>query len=123
MNELKPIEVSEFACDCGIGAQPAFQWWVPYTLRKRDRIIEAVNLRVAKTTHKYGIEVPRTVAEALKLDVINDNDLWGNAIQKEMDNVKIAFDILSDDQELPSGYKKASGHSIFDVQMTLEWKA
>ena len=40
-----------------------------------------------------------------------------------MDNVKIAFDILSDDQELPSGYKKASGHIIFDVQMTLERKA
>ena len=63
-------------------------------LRKRDQIIAAVNLRVAKTTHKYGIEVPRTVAEALKLDVINGNDLWGNAIQNEMDNVKIAFDIL-----------------------------
>ena len=37
-------------------------------LRKRDQIIAAVNLRVAKTTHKYEIEVPHTVAEALKLD-------------------------------------------------------
>ena len=94
-----------------------------YTLRKRDRIIAAVNLRVAKITHKYGIAVPRTVAEALKLDEINGNNFWNDAIQKEMDNVKIAFDILSDDQELPSGYKKASGHIIFDVRMTLECKA
>ena len=82
-----------------------------------------MNLRVSNTTHKYGIEVPCTVAEALKLDVINDNNLWGDALQKEMDNVKIAFDILSDDQELPSGYKKASGHIIFNVQMTFERKA
>ena len=82
-----------------------------------------MSLCVAKTTNKYGIQVPRTIAEALKLDVINDNNLWGDALQKEMDNVKIAFDILSDDQELPPGYKKASGHIIFDVQMTLERKA
>ena len=27
-----------------------------------------VNKRVAKANHKYGIKVPRTVAEALKLD-------------------------------------------------------
>ena len=66
-----------------------------------------MSLRAAKTTHKYGIEFPPTVAEALKLDEINGNNLWRDAIQKEMDNVKIAFDILSDDQELPSGYKKA----------------
>ena len=37
-------------------------------LRKRNQIIAAVNLRVAKTTHKHEIEVPCTVAEALKLD-------------------------------------------------------
>ena len=42
---------------------------------------------------------------------------------KKMDNVKIVFDILSDDQELPSGYKKAIGHIIVGVQMTLERKA
>ena len=93
MKESNPIEVAEFSCACVIDTQPAFQWWVPYTLRKRDRIIAAVNSRVAKTTHKYGIEVPRTIAEALKLDVINGNNLWGDAIQKEMDYVKIAFDI------------------------------
>ena len=54
-----------------------------------------MNSRVAKTTHKYEIEVPCTIAEALKLDEINDNNLWRDAIQKEMDNVKISFEILS----------------------------
>ena len=91
IKESNPIEVAEFASARGIDVQPAFQWWVPYTLRKRDRIIAAVNLRVAKTTHKYGIEVPRTIAEALKLDEINGNNFWRDAIQKEMENVKVAF--------------------------------
>ena len=68
MKESNPIEVAEFACACRIDTQPAFQWWVPYTLRKQDRIIAAVNLHIAKTTHNYEIEVPCTVAEVLKLN-------------------------------------------------------
>ena len=48
---------------------------------------------------------------------------WRDAICKEMDNLKIAFDILPDDKNLPPGYSKASDHIIFDVQMTLERKA
>ena len=36
MKESNPIEVAEFACTRGIDTQPAFQWWVPYMLRKRD---------------------------------------------------------------------------------------
>ena len=65
-----------------------------------------MNLFVAKTTHKYGIEVPHIVAEALKLNEKNGNNLWSDVIQKEMVSVKIAFDILSDDQELPSNIRK-----------------
>eukprot|EP00957_Ditylum_brightwellii_P069573 5284203-Ditylum_brightwellii.AAC.1 len=34
----------------------AFQWWVPYTLRKCDQIISAIKSRVRKTTVKYGIK-------------------------------------------------------------------
>ena len=48
----------------GIENEPAFAWWVPFTLNKRDKIISAVNQCVKKRTHKYGIEVPWTVEEA-----------------------------------------------------------
>ena len=47
---------------------PAFAWWVPYVLSKRDRIIKAVDKRYFKTTYKFGIEVPKTVAQALEID-------------------------------------------------------
>jgi hypothetical protein len=47
IKESNPVEVAEFASARGIGVQPAFQWWVPYMLRKRDQIIAAVNLHVA----------------------------------------------------------------------------
>ena len=53
--ESNPVEVAEFAKAWCIEDEPAFCWWVPYILRKRDYIILAVKSRVRKTTHKYGI--------------------------------------------------------------------
>ena len=37
-----------------------------------------------KRTHKFGIELPKTVKEAFELDKKNGNTLWANAIAKEM---------------------------------------
>ena len=123
MKEYNPLEVAEFACARSIDMEPAFAWWVPYTLRRRDRIIATVNSRVRKSSHKYGVEIPRTVQQAYILDEQNGNTRWRDAINKEMNNLKVAFDILQDDQNPPPGYSRASGHIIFDVRMTLERKA
>jgi hypothetical protein len=71
----------------GIDHKPAFNWWVPHVLKKRDRIISAVAKRSArylKRTHKFGIEIPRTLKEALELDRQNGNTFWTDAIAKEM---------------------------------------
>ena len=32
----------------------------------------------------HGVEIPRTVDEGCKFDKLNSNDLWRNAINKEM---------------------------------------
>ena len=74
-------------------------------------------------SHKYGIEVPNNVAEALRIDERYGNHFWRDAINKEMENLKVAFDILPDGKEPPPGYAKSSGHMVFDVRMTLERKA
>ena len=70
------IETAEFAVARGINNEPAFAWWVPYTLRWRDRIIAGVNSRIHKVTHKYGIEIPNSVEHAKKLDEKNGNTFW-----------------------------------------------
>ena len=57
------------------------------------------------------------------LDSKNGNYIWCDAIDKEMSNLKVAFDILHDGREPPVQYKKTRGHMIFDVRITLEWKA
>ena len=123
MKESNPIEVAEFAVAKDIDDEAAFCWWVPYTLRKRDRIVSAISSRVKRVTHKYGIEVPRSLTEAYRLDDKNGNTMWRDAINREMTNLGVAFDILDDSEHLPPGYTLASGHIIFDVRMTLERKA
>ena len=42
MKESHPVEVADFAKARGIADEPAFSWWVPYMLRKRDVIISKV---------------------------------------------------------------------------------
>ncbi len=104
----------------GLDHKPAFNWWVPHVLRKHDRIISLVHRRTTrylKRTHKFGIEVPKTVKEALALDCKNGNTLWADAIAKEMKEVRIAFNILPDGHSAPIGYQKIPCHMIFDVKM------
>ncbi len=104
----------------GIDLEPAFNWWVPHVLKKRDWIISLVckwTTRYLKRTHKFGIEVPKTVKEALTLDRKNGNTLWADAIAKEMREVRIAFNILPDGRSVPIGYQKIPCHMIFDVKM------
>ena len=126
LRELKnsnPVEVADYAVANGLQDEPAFKWWVPYVVRKRDNIISKLSARVIKRTHKYGVRIPRSIKEAYEIDKANGNMLWRNAIAKEMQNVAIAFEIIEDDEPLPSGFKPASCHIIFDVKMDFTRKA
>ena len=70
-----------------------FSWWVSYTLKKKDCIIESVNYRVTNQDHKIGIKIPKDIKEALKLYQDNGNTLWQNYYKMEMFQVGVAFKI------------------------------
>ena len=123
LKESNPVDVAEYAKARGLASEPAFAWWVPYTLKKKTAILKAVNSRVCKNNVKYGVRVPRSLKEARRFDRENGNDLWEKAYLKEMKNVGIAFRILADGERAPVGYSKASGHLIFDVKMDFTRKA
>ena len=116
MKESYPVQVAEFAVANNLVQDPAFYWWVPYTLRKRDVILASVKARVRNTTIKYGIVCPTTVQEARAIDMANGNTLWQDAIDLEMNTILPAFDFLSD-YCAPQGYSKSSGHIVFDIKM------
>jgi len=123
MKESHPVECAEFARAKGIDDEVAFAYWVPFTLRKRDVIIAAVKTRCRKTSHKYGIELPESVEHAYRLDEKNGNDFWRKAIEKEMHNVGIAFQILEEGKSAPVGWRPVTGHLVFDVKMDYTRKA
>ena len=82
MKESHPVEVAEFDRARGIADEPAFEWWVPYNLRKIDVILAAVKSRIRKTTHNYGIELPTSQTHAYKIDRKNKNTFGRDAINK-----------------------------------------
>ena len=123
MKESHPIEIADFSKSRGIYKKPAFSWWITYTLQKRDIIISAINTRIRKTKHKYGIEIPRSVKHASEMNIKNGNNFWVKSIKKEMTNVGIAFEILDEDKSAPVGWSKESVHLVFDVKMDFTRKA
>ena len=114
------MQTAEYAATNDIDTEPAFNYWVPHTLKKRDRIISLVKKRQTRylnKTHKFGIDMPKTVKEATKLYAKNGDTKWMYAISKEMKNVRVAFDILKDEDRVPIGHKQINCHLIFDVKM------
>ena len=54
MKESYPVQVAEYAEAEGISDEPSFSWGTTHVLKKRQRIIAAVNKRYHKKTHKFG---------------------------------------------------------------------
>ena len=123
MKEAYPIEVAEYAVANNIHKAPAFNWWVPKTLKQRKHLIKKVKRLMKKQHMKYGVMVPSTVEEAKELDRLNGNTLWNDAIKKEMTNNEVSFQILGAGEAAPSGYKKIGCHLVFDVKADFTRKA
>ena len=120
LKESHPVEMAESAKSRGIDNEPALNWWVHRVLKKRDHIISMVKkrqTRYLKRTHKFGIEILKSIDEALVLDKKNGNTLWADAIAKEMKNLRAAFHILPDGEWAPNGFQRIHCHMVFDVKM------
>ena len=124
LKESNPIELAEYAVANDIDEEPAFNWWVKDTLRKRDRIISRVKAKHWRTSHKLGIEVPKNVTQALMIDQRMGTTFWADAIRKEMANVRIAFEKLEgvtvqqmEEGKVKPGYKYCGTHMVFDIKM------
>ena len=100
LKESNPVDVAEYATATGLQDEPAFAWWVPFTLKKRDRIVSGLNTRVRRKGRKFGIKIPTSVKEARDFDEENGNSLWMDALNKEMFEVGVAFKILDDEEHI-----------------------
>ena len=132
LKDTNPVELAEYAVANKIAEEPAFKWWVDFCLRKRNRMINKVKAKYWRTTHKYGIKLPKTAEEALQLDKMNGNDYWEQAIKKEMSKVRVAYepnekytpeDVRSGKAPEMTGFQEITCHLIFDVKMDFTRKA
>ena len=124
MKDSYPVQVAEYAVANKIDHEPAFAWWVKTVLKKRDRIVaKNKSTRYWRKSHKFGIELPKTVKEALDLDKKNKNNLWARAIEKEYKNAAVAFSETTDPDKELVGYKEIKIHFVFDIKMDFTRKA
>ena len=94
-----PVELAECAVMNALEEEPVFKCWVPHALKKCDRIIAKVKSKYWRTTHKFGIRIPKSADDAE-----SKTTFWTDAINKEMANVRVAFEVLA-------GFTPESMHS------------
>ena len=77
--------MAEYAVNNKVASEPAFAWWVPHTLKHHDRIIKKVKAWYWKRTHKFGIELPKTLERVINpapsekvSDGYQDQDVFNN---------------------------------------------
>lgn len=132
VKESNPIDLAEYAIHNRIDEEPAFKWWVHLVIRKRNRMVNKVKKKYWRTTHKFGIRIPKTVAEALQIDKENGNTYWSDAISKEMSKAKVSYvpidgvtpeDVRANKVDQLRGFQEIKCHVIFDVKMDFTRKA
>ena len=118
MKESYPVQLAECDVQNRISLEPAFAWWVPYILKKRNNILSNIKSKQWIRTHKYCIEIPKNVKRAKEIDNFNQNTLQQDLIIKEMKNVRPYFEEWEGTaSEIDAAYQKFTCHMIFDVKM------
>ena len=118
IKESYPVQVAEYVVSSRISEEPAFAWWAPSVLKKHNRIIGKTKSKYWLKTHKFGIEIPKSVLQARQIDAKSGNTLWWDAICKEMKNVRPAFEVFEGGvEQLPSRFQEIKCHMIFDIKI------
>jgi hypothetical protein len=117
VKESCPVQVAECTAAKDMSHLPAFQWWVPHTPKKRDRIIAKTKTSCWQKTHKHGLEAPKNYQDCVRIDVENGNRSWQDAVRDEMKTARPAFETHEGAIQDLIGCQKISCHLVFDVKL------
>ena len=73
IKECYSVQLAEYAIQNNIQNDPAYAWWVPHVIKKRERIISKVKSNYWTRRSKYGFTIPRDAKEAEEEDTRNGN--------------------------------------------------
>ena len=110
IKETDPITLAKYAHDKKMINTPGWKWCKRYSRNPSkfinlSRIFAQRKFRKAKK-YKFGVEIPRNLKHALELDKINGNNLWGEATEKEVNEIleHATFIIVDDITKIPKDY-------------------
>ena len=112
-----PVELAEYAIGNNIQHEPAFAWWVDYTLKKRKTILAKIKSKYWQQTHKYGIRIPKSVEEAYAIDDKEGNRFWHDAIEMEMKKIRNAVKKYDKEPTTLVGWQEITTHFVFDIKL------
>jgi hypothetical protein len=113
LKESFPIQVAEFSISKGFQEEEA----------RKNHIVNAMKSQYVCRTHKYGIQLPKSIKEGYEIDRESGTEFWHCAILKEMTNNASAFQFLEPEEEVPVGSTWIPCHMIFNVKVDLMRKA
>jgi hypothetical protein len=70
------VQTAAYAVQKRLHEEPAFAWWVPTVIKKKETIRSKAKSKYWHRTYKYGIEDPKSIQQAKELDTKNGNTLW-----------------------------------------------
>ena len=98
-------------------------------LHKRRRVTKTAEPKQhttrAKRTFKYGLEVPRTWKDVMRLDGESGTTRWQDAINKEVDALieQDCFDFKTPNFKPATDYQFCMLHFVYDIKQDLRYKA
>ena len=117
-----PVTVAIYAQKKDLLDTPGWKQFRTYTknAKKLLRLVNQAKLKSHRNapTHKYGFQVPRNHAEAMRLDLENGNTKWCDAECLELNQID-EYDTFDDHGEgapPPKDYKRIRVHVVYDIK-------
>ena len=115
-----PVTCATYAKDNGLLDTPGWKRFKRLATRTKKllRAINQAKLRSYNTApkFKYGFEVPRDYAHAMRLDKQNKNTRWADAVALERKQLDDYETFKDNGNKWPDGYQKLKLHLVFDVK-------
>ena len=134
MRKDDPVTLAQYAKDNMLENHPGWKWARKITKNNKKllRMTRIMNTQ-RREQHanrntkkfKFGVEVPRSVKDALRLDRENRNNKWHDAIKKELEQLMEfnTFNVLGPGEKPPDDYTYVPLLMTFDVKFDGRYKA
>ena len=129
IKECDPLTLAKYAYEKELTEVPGWKWTKRYKNNPQKFIrmnkIYRSQKKASLKKYKFGVEVPADIEHALKLDDKNGNDMWKQAIEKEVDQVSDlnTFVIHESKATIPPEFGYIPIHFVLDVKFDGRRKA